>query len=257
MYFHENLIGFNTVFFREAQRIIRIWGQALLPSVVSTWLYFVIFGSVMGDRIGDVNGFTYIQFIVPGLVMLAIIGNSYTGVVFSFFSSKFQRNIEEMLVSPMSNHAIIAGYVAGGVFRGVLVGVLVIIMSLFFAKLTVAHWFTTIAIALLTSIFLALAGFVNGVLAKKWDDLSIVPEFILTPLTYLGGVFYSVEFLPSTWQKFTYFNPIFYMVNGFRYAMLGTADVVIEYALSILILGIAILYSLCLWLLHKGIGTKT
>jgi ABC-2 type transport system permease protein len=256
MRWRESFISFYTLFHREATRIFRIWGQSLLPSVISTWLYFVIFGSIMGARIGDVNGVPYIEYIVPGLVMLGIINNAYICVVFSLFSNKFQRCIEEMLVAPMPNAAIIAGYVAGGVLRGMLVGTLVIILALFFTKLHIAHWFLTIFIAVLTAAFLSLAGFVNGVFAKKWDDLSIIPEFILTPLTYLGGVFYSIDFLPESWNLLTRVNPIFYMVSGFRYAMLGFADVDIKYALTILITGVILLYVFCLWLLRKGIGMK-
>lgn len=253
----ENWIAFYTLYYRELVRILRIWPQTLLPPVMTMSLYFVIFGNVIGPRIGDMNGIAYIQYIVPGLVMMAIINNAYMNVSSSFFGNKFQRNIEEMLVAPMPNYIILGGYVSGGIVRGLIVGVLVIFVSLFFTKIHMAHWLITLLVAVFTSVLFSLAGFLNGIFAKKFDDIAIVPMFILTPLTYLGGVFYSVDLLPKFWQMLTYANPVFYMVNGFRYGMLGTADVAIEYGLTIIGGSVVIIYSLCLWLLNRGIGVRS
>ncbi len=253
----ENWIGYFTLTNRELMRIFRIWAQTILPPVVTIALYFVIFGNLIGPRIGAMNGIAYIQYIVPGLVMMAIINNSYMNVVSSFFSNKFQGNIEEMLVAPMPNYIILSGYVSGGIIRGLIVGVCVIFVALFFTKLEMYHWCATISIAILTAILFSLAGFINGIFAKKFDDISIIPTFILTPLTYLGGVFYSTDMLPQLWQLAMYVNPIFYMVNGFRYGMLGAADVGIGYALAMLGGSIVILYSLCVWLMNKGVGIKS
>lgn len=257
MYNLKSLISLYTLFRRELIRMLRIWPQSLLPSVITTGLYYVIFGKVIGERLGDIDGVSYIQYIVPGLIMMSIINNAYTNVVFSFFTSKFQRNIEEMLVAPMSNHMLLCGYISGGITRGILVGTLVAILSLLFTKLTVANWTLTILIVILTSAFLSLAGFINGIFAKKFDDLSTIPMFILTPLTYFGGIFYPVSSLSEIWQTATLINPIFYMISGFRYAILGSSSVPIEYALYILSIGTIILYCLCIWLLNKGIGLKS
>lgn len=257
MQLQEHMISFYTVLRREFIRIMRIWPETLLPSVITMGLYFVIFGNVMGERIGDMADVPYTSYIVPGLVMMALINSSYINVVFSFYLSKFQRNIEEMLTAPMSNHAIILGYICGGIIRGMLVASIVLLVSLFFTDLYIYSWLLTLLVAVCTAALLSLGGFINGVIATSFDQLSIVPMFVLTPLTYFGGVFYSVELLPEFWQGATYFNPIFYMVSGFRYGMLGTTDVAIEYVLLILIAVIAILYSVCIWLLNKGIGVKS
>lgn len=253
----EQLISFYTLLRREVVRILRIWPETLLPSVITMALYFVIFGNVMGTRIGSMGDVPYTSYIVPGLVMMALINSSYVNVVFSFYISKFQRNIEEMLTSPMSNHAILLGYICGGIIRGMLVASIVLLVSLFFTDVYIYNWPLTILVAVSTSALLSLGGFINGVLGTSFDQLSIVPMFVLTPLTYFGGVFYSVELLPAFWQKATYFNPIFYMVSGFRYGMLGIADVAIEYVLYVLIAAIIVLYSFCMWLLHKGVGVKS
>jgi ABC-type polysaccharide/polyol phosphate export systems, permease component len=252
-----NWISFYTLLRREFVRILNMWPETLLPSVVTMSLYFMIFGSIMGSRIGDMNGVPYIQYIVPGLVMMAIINSAYINVAFSFYLSRFQRNIEEILTAPMSNATILGGYVGGGMIRGLLVGCLVLIVSLLFTKLNIYSWSLTLLISILTAGLLSLGGLVNGIFAKNFDGLSIVPMFVLTPLTYLGGVFYSVDLLPPVWRTLTYFNPIFYMVSGFRYAMSGVADINIEYAIAVLLILILILYTACIWLLHKGVGVKT
>jgi ABC-2 type transport system permease protein len=251
------LISFYTLVRREFMRIIRIWPETLLPSVITMGLYFVIFGTVMGERIGSMGDIHYTAYIVPGLVMMALVNSSFINVMFSFYISKFQRNIEEMLTSPMSNHAILLGYMCGGIIRGILVASIVLLVSLFFTDVIIYDWHLTLVVAMCTAAMLSLCGFINGVFAKSFDQLSLVPMFVLTPLTYFGGVFYSVDLLPPFWQNATYFNPIFYMVSGFRYGMLGIADVAIEYVLIVLIIAISILYGFCMWLLHKGIGVKS
>ena len=219
-------------------------------------LYFIIFGKLIGPRIGSMGGFDYMQYIAPGLIMMSVITTSYGNVVSSFFGAKFGRHIEEMLVSPMSNATLIIGHVAGGVFRGMLVGVLVTIVALFFTKLEVQHPLITLSIVILSSTVFALAGFINAVFATKFDDISIVPTFVLTPLTYLGGVFYSISLLPEFWQKVSLANPIIYMVNAFRYGILGIADINITYAYLIVGLFVVGLFSVSLVLLNRGVGIK-
>lgn len=254
---HRNWISFYTLFRREVIRIIRIWSQTLVPPVITMTLYYVIFGDIVGPRIGPMQGVPYIQYIVPGLVMMAIINNSYLNVSSSVFGNKFQRNLEEMLVAPMPSYCILNGFVGGGVVRGILVGFFVIAVSLFFTKLSMYSSLVTITIAVCTSILFSLAGFINGIFAKKFDDVAIVPMFVLTPLTYLGGVFYSVDLLPPFWQTMTHINPVFYMVNGFRYGLLGISDVGIIYSLSIIASAGVGLYLFSIWLLNRGIGVRT
>lgn len=255
--FKENMIGLYTILRREISRFVRIWSQTLLPSMISMTLYFIIFGNVMGARIGEIDGTSYIEYIVPGLIMMAIITNAYGNVVASFFGSKFQRNIEEMLVSPLPNFIILWGYLLGGLARGITVGLLVTGLSLFFTGLRLAHIWLVIVVAVLTAMLFSLAGLINGIFAKKFDDINIVPTFVLSPLTYLGGVFYSIDFLPSAWQWISYSNPVFYMVNAFRYGMLGKSDVDIHVALWVLIGFIAVLYGWAIWLFNKGAGIKS
>lgn len=257
MQLSENLISFYTLLRREFVRILNIWPETLLPAVITMCMYFVIFGSVMGARIGNMGDVSYVTYIVPGLIMMALINNAYINVEFSFYISKFQRNIEELLTAPMSNHAILCGYVCGGILRGMLVGTMVLLVSLFFADIAIYNLLWTTLIAICTAALLALGGFINAVFAKSFDQLSLVPMFVLTPLTYFGGVFYSVKLLPTFWQTATYFNPIFYMVSGFRYGLLGIADVAIEYVLVLLLIAIIILYSFSFWLLQKGVGVKS
>ncbi len=251
-----NWIALKTLVWKEVVRIIRIWIQTVVPPAITMTLYFIIFGNLIGRRIGSMDGFDYMQFIAPGLIMMSVITNSYGNVVSSFFGAKFARHIEEMLVAPMSNATVIIGHIAGGVFRGLLVGVLVTIVALFFTKLEVAHPFITISIVILSSTVFALAGFINGVFAQKFDDVSIVPTFVLTPLTYLGGVFYSITLLPEFWQKVSLANPILYMVNAFRYGFLGVSDINIAYAYSIVVLFMVGLFTVSLMLLNRGIGIR-
>ena len=252
-----NLIGLYTIVRREITRFLRIWTQTLLPSMVSMTLYYIIFGNLIGRRIGQMSGVDYIDYIVPGLIMMAIITNAYGNVVGSFFTSKFQRNIEEMLVSPLSNTTILWGYLLGGVARGITVGVLVTLLSLLFARLPVQNLVLTLSIGLLTALLFSLAGFINAIFAKKFDDINIVPTFILTPLTYLGGVFYSIELLPSFWKGVSFANPIFYMINAFRYGMLGYSDINVGTAIIVILAFTVILYFIALHLLKKGVGIKS
>ena len=241
-----NFVALKTIVRKEVIRVLRIWIQTVVPPAITMTLYFIIFGNLIGRRIGTMDGFDYMQFIAPGLIMMSVITNSYGNVVSSFFGAKFGRHIEEMLVSPMSNATIILGHVAGGVLRGLLVGVLVTAIALFFTKLDVRYPFITISIVVLSSIVFALAGFINAVFATKFDDISIIPTFVITPLTYLGGVFYSISLLPDFWQKVSLANPILYMVNAFRYGILGRSDIGIGTAYAILIAFAVILFVACL-----------
>ena len=251
-----NWIGLKTLVRKEIVRIIRIWIQTIVPPAITMTLYFIIFGNLIGRRIGSMGGFDYMQYIAPGLIMMSVITNSYGNVVSSFFGAKFGRHVEEMLVSPMSNATVIMGHVAGGVFRGLLVGALVTIVALFFTKIEVQHPLITLSMVILSSTVFALAGFINAVFARKFDDISIVPTFVLTPLTYLGGVFYSISLLPEFWQKVSLANPIIYMVNAFRYGILGISDINITYAYLIVGLFVIGLFSVSLVLLNRGVGIR-
>ena len=251
-----NLVAVKTIIRKEMVRVLRIWVQTIVPPAITMTLYFIIFGNLIGRRIGVMDGFDYMQYIAPGLIMMSVITNSYGNVVSSFFGAKFGRHVEEMLVAPMSYATIIIGHVAGGVLRGLLVGALVTIIALFFTKLHVAHPFIMISIVLLSSIVFSLAGFINAVFAKKFDDISIVPTFVLTPLTYLGGVFYSISMLPEFWQNVSKANPILYMVNAFRYGVLGSSDIGIGHAYTILIVFVVVLFSGCMFLMRRGIGIR-
>jgi ABC-2 type transport system permease protein len=250
------LTAYWTITRKECVRFLRIWKQTLLPSVVTTGLYYVIFGTFIGSQIAPISGHTYMQFIVPGLVMMAVITNSFANVASSFFGSKFQRDVEELLVSPTPSWVMIAGYVTGGVLRGLLVGALVLGVALFFTQLTVYNWAIVIGFLLLTAILFSLAGLFNAAFAKKFDDTMIVPTFVLTPLTYLGGVFYSIHALPSLWQMVSQANPVLYMVSGFRYGFLGIADVNIFVSLSILVVLSIALIAANLFVFSRGYGLK-
>lgn len=250
------MIAFQTLVTKEVRRFLRIWIQTLVPPVITIALYFVIFGNLIGNRIGQMGGFTYMEFIVPGLIMMAVINNSYANVVSSFFSQKFQRSIEELLVSPIPNHVILLGFVVGGIARGMCVGVIASIMSLFFSGVHLHNLFITLLVILLSSTVFSLGGFINAVYANKFDDISIIPTFILTPLIYLGGVFYSVELLPAAGKFVSQINPIFYMVNAFRYGILGISDVNIYFALGMLLLFTLGLFAFSLRLLHRGKGLR-
>lgn len=254
---NHKFIAFETIVIKEIRRFARIWLQTLVPPAMMIGLYFVIFGNLVGRRIGEMGGFQYMEFIVPGLIMMSVIQNSYSNVVSSFFSHKFQHSIEELLVSPVPNYIILCGFIAGGMARGLGVGFIVTMMSLFFVDLTIQNLSITIAVVLLTSIVFSLAGFINALFANSFDDISIVPTFVLTPLIYLGGVFYSVELLPPFWKFVSGLNPIFYMVNTFRYGILGTSDVNVVWAFLILLLFIVLLYSCCIILLRRGTGLRS
>ncbi len=250
-------VGYKTIVRKEITRILRIWGQTVVPPAITMTLYFIIFGNLIGRRIGEMGGFDYMQFIVPGLVMMSVITNSYGNMVSSFFGAKFGRHIEELLISPLPNWIILAGYVTGALARGLMVGAVVILVSLFFTRLEVQHPLITVSVLVLTSVVFAMAGMVNAIFAQKFDDIAIIPTFVLTPLTYLGGVFYSISLLPEFWQKVSTFNPILYMVNGFRYGILGVSDVSIGHAYVIIAVFVAVLATVCLTLLHRGTGLRS
>lgn len=251
-----NWIALKTIVSREIHRFMRIWPQTLLPPAITMALYFIIFGKLIGSRIGDMGGFDYIQYIVPGLIMMSVITNSYSNVVSSFFGAKFHRSIEELLISPVSPHTILVGFVTGGICRGLAVGVIVSILSLFFTSLQMHHLFITLFVVVLTAAVFSLAGFINAVYARNFDDISIVPTFVLTPLTYLGGVFYSIDLLPSFWQHVSLLNPILHMVNAFRYGILGVSDINIFIAISFLIVAVVAMYLFSLHLLNTGRGLR-
>ena len=254
---YNNLVALGTIVRREVMRILRIWSQTLVPPAITMVLYFLIFGSLIGSRIGEMGGFTYMEFIVPGLVMMSVIQNSYGNISSSFFGAKFGRHVEELLVSPMPSWVILGGYVAGAVLRGVMVGVIVLCIAMLFTKVRIPHPLVTLTTAVLGATIFSLAGFVNAVYAKKFADIAIVPTFILTPLTYLGGVFYSVTLLPGWAQAATHANPVFYMVNAFRYGLLGTSDVPLWIAYALMLFFVVALGGLGLWLLKKGVGLRS
>ena len=246
-----------TLTYKEIRRFMRIWVQTLVPPAVTMSLYFVIFGSLIGPRIGDMDGFDYVQFMIPGLIMMSVITNSYANVVSSFYSVKFQKSIEELLISPMPNWAILLGFILGGVCRGVLVGIIVFFVSLFFyPEFEVVNPMLTICVLFLTSILFSLMGFINAVFADSFDAISVVPTFVLTPLIYLGGVFYSINILPDFWRSISMANPMLYVVNTFREGMLGISDVSISFSLSMIGLFIFVFTFLSLYLLKKGIGIR-
>ncbi len=236
---------------------MRIWVQTLVPPAITMTLYFVIFGALVGSRIGEMGGFSYMEFIVPGLIMMSVITNSYSNVASSFFSAKFQRNVEELLVAPVPNYIIVLGYVGGGVARGILVGLIVSLLSLFFVDIKVHHLFILMSTVVLTATLFSLAGLINAVFAKTFDDISIIPTFVLTPLTYLGGVFYSLSLLPQFWQYVSKVNPIVYMVNAFRYGFLGVSDVNLVFAFSVIIGFILVFFSFAMYLINKGTGLRS
>ena len=253
----RNWIALATIARREVNRILRIWSQTLVPPAITMTLYFLIFGGLIGSRVGTMDGIKYMDFIVPGLVMMSVIQNSYGNISSSFFGAKFGRHVEELLVSPMPNWVILWGYVAGAVLRGLLVGVIVLAIAMLFTTVRIPHPLVTVTSVLLGATIFSLAGFVNAVFAKKFDDVAIVPTFILTPLTYLGGVFYSVTLLPGWAQALTHANPIFYMVNAFRYGLLGTSDVPLWVAYGLMLAFVAALSALSLWLLRRGVGLRS
>ncbi len=250
-------IAFQTILIKEWLRFMRIWIQTVLPPAVTMVLYFVIFGNLIGSQIGDIHGFTYMEYIVPGLIMLGIIANSYSNVVSSFFGAKFQRHIEEMLISPTPNYVILLGFMSGGVVRGLTVGAVIFLISLLFTHLQIHNAFITVGVVFLTSVLFSLAGFINGVFARTFDDISIVPTFLLTPLTYLGGIFYSIDMLSPFWQNVSMLNPILYMINAFRFGILGVSDISLLASFAIILAFIAGLFIVALNLLDRGVGIRT
>ncbi|MGY4677557.1 ABC transporter permease [Pasteurella sp. P03HT] len=249
-------VAFQTILTKEIRRFTRIWVQTLVPPVITMTLYFVIFGQLIGSRIGEMNGVSYMQFIVPGLIMMSALTNAFANVASSFYSTKFAKNVEELLISPTSPHIIILGYVAGGMARGLCVGILVTTVALFFVTFEVHSWAIVAMILLMTTATFALGGLINAVFARSFDDISIIPTFVLTPLTYLGGVFYSISLLPEFWQSVSKLNPIVYMINGFRYGFLGISDVGIVYTFLVLITFIVGLYGIAYYLISRGIGLR-
>ncbi|PPD50903.1 MAG: ABC transporter permease [Methylobacter sp.] len=249
-------IAYRTIATKEIFRFIRIWPQTLLPPAITTALYFLIFGKLIGDRIGTVNGVSYMDYIVPGVILMSVISHSYANVVSSFYSTKFQHNIEELLVAPVPNWVILSGYITGGVVRGLMVGGVVALIAQIFAEIIVTNLLITLTIAVLTATLFSLAGFINALLAESFDDISIIPNFVLTPLSYLGGVFYSVNMLPGIWQSISMGNPMLYMINAFRFGLIGVTDVDIQIAFAMTVGFIAVLALFSLFLLHKGIGIK-
>ncbi|MGJ8514407.1 ABC transporter permease [Carnimonas bestiolae] len=256
MKYQQIWVAFWTVLVREVRRFMRIWPQTLLPPSITMAMYFLIFGNLVGSRIGQMDGFPYIDYIVPGLIMMSVITNSYSNVASSFFGTKFQRSVEELIVSPMPNWAILAGYIAGGAARGLLVGVIVTVVSMFFTRLDIVHPLLTLIVVVLTSLLFSIGGFINALLGNKFDDISIVPVFVLTPLTYLGGVFYSIHTLPTFWQHVSQLNPILYMVNTFRYGILGVSDISAGWALGAIIAFNVVLFAVALSMLNRGKGIR-
>ncbi|MCK4834709.1 MAG: ABC transporter permease, partial [Gammaproteobacteria bacterium] len=250
----QQMIALKAIVIKEYLRFTRIWIQTILPPAITIALYFIIFGEIIGTQIGDINGFKYMDYIVPGLILMAVITNAYANVVSSFFSAKFHHSIEEMLVSPLPNHIILLGFISGGLARGIIVGVVATIVSMFFSELHIHSYPVTFAVFILTSILFALAGFINAAYARSFDDITIIPTFVLTPLIYLGGVFYSIKMLPEFWQDVSLVNPILYMVNAFHYGILGVSDIEVSTAFIIIIAFIAVLYYFALRLLRIGVG---
>lgn len=248
--------AYLTITRKEILRFSRIWVQTIIPPVITVALYFLIFGNLIGERIGEMDGMKYIDFIMPGLIMMSIITSSYANVVSSFYGAKFSKHIEEMLVSPIPNVVILSGFLSGGIARGLSVGLAVSIVAMCFTSFSIYNPLLVFAVALLTSLLFSLAGLINGVYATSFDDVSIIPTFVLTPLTYLGGIFYSIQLLPDIWQKISLINPILYMINSFRFGFLGITDIDISVALSIIMLFIAVLFTICMYLLNRGIGIR-
>jgi ABC-2 type transport system permease protein len=252
----QQLVALKTIVTKEYLRFIRIWVQTILPPAISVGLYFIIFGQLIGSQIDDIDGYRYMDYIVPGLILMAVITNAYANVVSSFFSAKFHHSVEEMLVSPLPNYIILLGFVSGGLARGIIVGSVVTLVSMFFSDFQIHSYPVTFAVFILTSILFALAGFINAAYAKSFDDITIIPTFVLTPLTYLGGIFYSIKMLPEFWQNVSLVNPILYMINAFRYGLLGVSDIDLGSAFGIIIAFIVALYYIALRLLRLGIGLK-
>jgi len=251
------LIAFLTILRKETMRFLRIWPQTLLPPVITVTLYFTIFGHVLGPRIGVVNQIPYMQYIAPGLIMMSVVTNSYMNVVGSFYGLRFSKSVEELVIAPIPNYLILLGFTAGGIARGLIVGLLVTIIALFFTNLHIYNLLITISVIFLAAILFSLAGFTNALFAKKFDDTAIIPTFILTPLNYLGGIFYPIHLLPPMWYQLSLVNPIVYLVNAFRYGIIGISDISVIIAFIILISCSAALFIYNLYLLNKGKGIRT
>jgi ABC-2 type transport system permease protein len=250
-------IEFYTLLRKEVWRFMRLWTQTLLPPAITMALYFVIFGSLVGSQIRPINGYSYMQYIAPGLIMMSMIVNAYNNTVISFYMVRFQKSIEEILVSPMPNVLVLLAYVLGGVLRALITGILVTLLALYFTDLQIHHLGVILLTAFLTAALFSLAGFINGMIARSFDDISIVPTFVLTPLTYFGGVFYSIAMLSPLWQKISLFNPILYMVNAFRYGILGITDIPIVHALVVMSMLVILLFLTCIYMLNKGVGIRS
>lgn len=254
--FYPNYIALQTLLYKEISRFMRIWSQTLIPPAITMCLYFIIFGKFIGSQIRHIEGYTYIQYIVPGLIMMSVMTNAYANTASSFFITKFNKSIEEMLVSPMSNLIVLLGFMLGGTLRGILVGIIVTFVSLFFTHVPVQHPTIIIIMAVLSAMVFSLGGLINAVYAKRFDDISFIPTFVLTPLTYLGGVFYSIHQLPPLWRSLSIFNPILEMVDAFRYGFLGISDVNIYFGFSLVTIFFIVMFFWAWLLLAKGIGIK-
>ncbi|NMH66475.1 ABC transporter permease [Shewanella salipaludis] len=254
---HLYVIAFKSILIKEISRFTRIWIQTLVPPAITMTLYFLIFGNLVGSRIGEMGGVTYMEFIAPGLIMMSVITNSYSNVASSFYSAKFQRNLEEVMVAPVPHYVMIAGYVGGGVARGLCVGLIVTLVALFFVDIHLHHLGLVVLTVFLTSVLFSLGGLINAVFAKSFDDISIIPTFVLTPLTYLGGVFYSLSLLPSFWQGVSALNPVVYMINVFRYGFLGFADISVPLSVGIMVGFCVALWTLAYYLVSRGIGLRS
>ena len=250
-------LALKTIVIKEVLRFLRIWVQTLVPPAVTTALYFLIFGGLIGSQLAPINGLRYVDYIAPGVILMAVISNSYSNVVSSFFSTKYQRYVEELLIAPVPSAVILAGYVAGGVARGMAVGAVVGLVAVPFSRIGVESWVVAGAALVLTSVLFSLAGFINALFAKSFDDVSVIPTFVLTPLTYLGGVFYSVDMLPAPWQAISLFNPILYMVNAFRFGLVGVSDIGLATAFAIIVAFVVALAAFALVLLDRGVGLKS
>jgi ABC-2 type transport system permease protein len=249
-------VAYTTIVRKEVIRFLRIWPQTFLPSVVTTVLYFLIFGTFIGSQIKSVGDVSYMSFIVPGLVMMAVLNGSFQNIAFSFFQLKFMKTVEEILVSPMPAWTVVLGYITGSVFRGLGIGFLVFLSSYLFEVTPVAHPVLAVLIAAVTAVIFSLAGLINALYAKGFDGINIIPTFVITPLTYLGGVFYSVHLLPPLWQTISYINPVLYMVNAFRYSILGFSDIHFLTSLCVLTACISALFVWVLYLFKTGKGLR-
>jgi ABC-2 type transport system permease protein len=252
----ESLIALYTLVRKQLLRFLRSWRQTLLPAAVTMVLFLLIFGELVGRHVGSLNGVAYIQYITPGLILMSVITNAYSNVALAFFGAKLQRNIEELLVSPMPNALIAAGFIAGGVLRGLLVGILVTAIAAVFAGFRVHDPWVMLAVLTLTATLFSCAGLINGIFAKSFDDTSVISTFVLTPLVYLGGVFYSVQLLPELWQRLSLANPVLYMVGGFRYGLIGVREVDLTAVFALLLGLIAATLAIALYLLDRGTGLK-